>query len=69
MIGRLIRHTIIAVPVIAFAVGCGAIGNFPNSADTVTVYTTPPPQPSITVTPEAVPMGPVAAPRLEPAAG
>jgi len=69
MIGRLIRRTVIAVPVIALTVGCGAIGNFPNSADTVTVYTTPPPQPSITVTPEAVPMGPVAAPRLEPAAG
>ena len=69
MVGRLIRGFVIAISVIAFAVGCGAIGNFPNSADPVTVYTTPPPQPSITVTPEAVPMGPVAAPRLEPAAG
>jgi len=69
MIGRLIRRTLIAVPVIAFAIGCGAIGNFPNSADTVTVYTTPPPQPPTTATPAAVPMGPVAAPRLEPPAG
>jgi len=69
MVDRLIRGFVIAISVSAFAVGCGAIGNFPNSADTVTVYTTPPPQPPTTATPEAVPMGPVAAPRLESAAG
>lgn len=39
---------LIAAPIILFAVGCGAleaVGNFPNPKDTVTVYTTPAPQP------------------------
>ena len=57
---KIAGRTIVAAPLIFFAVGCGTIGNFPNSADTVTVYTTPPPQPSTMAVPEAVPMGPAA---------
>ena len=45
------RSATVAAAVLVSAMGCSAIGNFPNSADTVTVYTTPPPQ---TTTPGAV---------------
>ena len=55
---KIAGSAIVAAPLIFFAVGCGTIGSFPNSADTVTVYTTPPPLPSTAAVPEAVPMGP-----------
>jgi len=53
-----VGRMLIAVPAAAFAAGCGAVeavGNFPNPKDTVTVYTTPPPQPPAAVVSAAVP--------------
>jgi hypothetical protein len=45
MIDNITVRVIIATTAVIFMSGCTALGNFPNSADTVTVYTTPPPPP------------------------
>ncbi len=45
MIDNTTVRVIIATTAVLLMSGCTALGNFPNSADTVTVYTTPPPPP------------------------
>jgi len=55
---RITGCMLIAASAVLFAAGCGAVeavGNFPNPKDTVTVYTTPPPQPPAAVVSAAVP--------------